>query len=109
MDSIKKLYSFYWDCGRMGDLQGLFVATEEEVAKAIGQHVSFGECLGKHSDTYGTLEAEHLTIVSEDQDKVLWFEEIVGSTGHCPLDYIYCDDCGENVVDCDCEPEEDEQ
>lgn len=29
---MKKLYSFYWDCGRMGNLEGLFIAEESEDA-----------------------------------------------------------------------------
>lgn len=38
-----KLYSFYWDCGRMGNLDGLFVAEESTVESAIGKEVYFGE------------------------------------------------------------------
>jgi hypothetical protein len=52
-----QLYKFYWDCGRMGWLDGLFIADEAEVAAAIGKTVDFGEALGKHSEVYGTLEA----------------------------------------------------
>jgi hypothetical protein len=35
--SQKYLWSFYWDCGRSGSLEGLFVATEKEIEEATGQ------------------------------------------------------------------------
>lgn len=41
---MKNLYSFYWDCGRQGSLDGLFTATPEEVESIIGTDVYFGKC-----------------------------------------------------------------
>lgn len=57
---MKRLYKFYWDCGRQGDVEGLFFADEETVNKSIGSQVYFGEILGKHSEVYGTLEEDAL-------------------------------------------------
>ena len=54
------LWKFHWDCGRAGDVEGLFIATEEEVENLIGSEVYFGEILGKHSEVYGTVEKGHL-------------------------------------------------
>ena len=87
---MKKLFSFYVDCGRQGSLDGLFIATQEEVGKAVGQEMYFGEVLGKHSDVQGTLEAHEVVVVSEDQDKVQWLEGLLSSSvsGFNPLDYI---------------------
>jgi len=87
---MKKLYSFFWDCGRMGDVEGLFIALEEEVEKAIGSQVSFGEILGKHSNISGTLSSEDLKVISDEQDKINWLLDIVGPdvSGYNPLDYI---------------------
>lgn len=87
---MKKLFSFYWDCGRMGGVEGLFIATQDEVDSAIGKQVYFGEILGKHSEVYGKLDAEDVTLVSEDQDKVQWLEGLLGETisGYNPLEYI---------------------
>lgn len=86
---MKKLYSFYWDCGRMGDLQGLFIAEEADVQKVLGKEVYFGEVLGKHSEVYGTVDNNDIEVVSEDQEKVEWLENLLGSTvsGYNPLDY----------------------
>ena len=87
---MKKLYSFFWDCGRMGDVEGLFIAEESEVDVAIGSEVSFGEILGKHSDISGTLSSEDLKVISDEQDKIDWLLDIVGPdvSGYNPLDYI---------------------
>lgn len=87
---MNNLYSFYVDCGRMGSLDGLFIATQEEVDKAIGKEMYFGEVLGKHSDVQGTLEAHEIKLVSDDQEKVEWLLELLGENvgGFNPLDYI---------------------
>lgn len=86
---MKKLYSFYWDCGRMGDLQGLFVAEESEVNKIIGKEVYFGEVLGKHSEVYGTVDKEDIEVVSDNQEKIEWLVSLLGTdiSGYNPLSY----------------------
>ena len=91
---MNNLYSFYVDCGRQGSLDGLFIATQEEVDKAIGKEMYFGEVLGKHSDVQGTLEAHEITLVSSDQDKVEWLLGLLGTcvSGFNPLEYISQDD-----------------
>lgn len=87
---MRKLYSFFWDCGRMGDVEGLFIAEESEVDAAIGSEVYFGEILGKHSDIRGTLSSEDLKVISDEQDKIDWLLDIVGPdvSGHNPLYHI---------------------
>lgn len=84
----KKLWKFQWDVPRMGTVDSTFVATQSEIDGAMGSRVYFGEILGKHSEIYGTLDPEDLEVLSEDQDEIAIFERTVGSTGHCPLDYI---------------------
>ena len=87
---MKKLYSFFWDCGRMGDVEGLFIAEESEVDAAIGSQVYFGEILGKHSDISGTLSSVDLKFISDEQDKIDWLLGIIGPnvSGYNPLDYV---------------------
>lgn len=87
---MNNLYSFYVDCGRQGSLGGLFIATQEQVDKAIGCEMYFGEVLGKHSDVQGTLEAHEIKLISSDQDKVEWLLDLLGEnvSGFNPLDYI---------------------
>ena len=103
---MKAIYSFYWDCGRMGNVDGLFIADKDTVEKAIGKQVYFGEILGKHSEVFGTLDENDLEIKSEDQEFIKKFEEVLGedfSQGYNPLDYI--DDCDDY---CDDDTEEEE-
>lgn len=94
---MKAIYSFHWGFGRMGDVDGLFIADKDIMKKAIGKQVYFGEILGKHSEVYGTLDENDLEIKSEDQEFIKKFEEVLGkdfSQGYNPLDYIddYCED-----------------
>lgn len=86
-----KLYSFHWDCGSHGDLDGLFVADEKEVQSALGKEIYFGEVLGKHSEIYGTLEDNDISIVSEDQEKIEWLVSLLGTSvsGSNPLEYVH--------------------
>lgn len=87
---MRKLYQFYWDCGRMGDIEGLFVADEADVAATIGKQLYFGEILGKHSDIHGQLDEGDLTVKSEDQHFIDKLVEVIGNTdvsGYNPLNY----------------------
>lgn len=91
----KAIYEFHWDCGRMGDLNGLFVAEKSAVEKLIGKEIYFGEVLGKHSEIYGELEEGDLSVMSEDQDFISKLEEVFGAgtiSGYNPLDYYEEDD-----------------
>jgi len=103
---MRKLYKFECDFGRMGSLEGLFIATEQEVKSAIGKDVQFGEVLGKHSDVGGTLEDGDIVEVSVLQSTVVDLEKNVGVNigGYNPLDYISyeCSVCGDNMTAQDC-------
>ncbi len=88
----KAIYKFYWDCGRNGEVEGLFIAEQDDIRAAIGKEVYFGEILGKHSDICGKLEESDLTIKTDDVDFIDKFQEILGYTGsisgYNPLEYI---------------------
>ena len=85
-----KLYRFYWDAGRGGSVEGLFVEDSEVVEKHIGSDVYFGEILGKHSEVEGTLDREDLEIVTDDQEKIQWLISLMGYSlsGYNPMSYI---------------------
>jgi len=85
------IYRFYWDCKRMGDLEGVFIAKKSKVKKTIGKQLYFGEVLGKHSEISGTLDEEDLTILSDDQDFIQQCIKVFGPgtiSGYNPLSYI---------------------
>lgn len=84
-----KLFSFHWDCGRMGDVEGLFAATQEDVDALIGKEIYFGEILGKHSEVYGELTAGALTHIEVDSAAIEQIIAVTGTTisGYNPFDY----------------------
>lgn len=87
----KVIAKFHWDCGRMGDVDGLFIADKSKLESANGEHVYFGEILGKHSEVYGDLDESAITILTEDQDFIAKFIEIMGDgtiSGYNPLEYL---------------------
>lgn len=92
---MNKLYKFFWDCGRSGYLEGLFVATEEEIQQLKGQTVYFGEVLGKHSDVYGTIDDGDIEEVTSDQHTINTLVKYAGHAticGYSPFDYYEPDD-----------------
>lgn len=97
MSSSEKqvLVSFFHDCGRMGELDGMFVTTEAQLMRSIGKQAYFGEVLGKHSDICIRIKEDDYEIKSDDQEFIAKFVDIMGSTdisGFNPLDYINVDE-----------------
>lgn len=95
------LWRFHWDCGRSGDLEGLFVATEEEVEKAMGSYAYFGEVLGKHSEVFGDIEEGDIVKIDVAPEVIAQLIPHLGYdwSGFNPLDYVRetstCEECGE--------------
>lgn len=87
---VKYLYQFSFNCGRMGDLSGLFIATQDEVDAAMGKEIYFGEVLGKHSEISGLLKPGNLKRIDVDQSVIETISEVLGNTwsGYNPLDYL---------------------
>lgn len=87
---MKKLYRFNWDCGRQGEVEGMFIAEEKEVQNIIGKEVYFGEILGKHSEVYGTIEKDEIQEIQVSETTIKEMEEVIGRniSGYNPLDYI---------------------
>jgi hypothetical protein len=88
---MRKLFKFYFNCGRMGKLDGLFIAYQEEIDELIGKNVYFGEVLGKHSEITGIIEKEEIKEISNDQELINKLEELFGSDTLCGINPLYCD------------------
>ncbi len=84
------LVEYHADFGRMGDLQGLFVCTEDELKAAMGESVYWGEVLGKHSEIDHDLSDDDITIKSEDQDFIAKLVDLLGTdiSGFNPVSKI---------------------
>ena len=80
---MKKLWKFEWT-GGYSLIGGIFKATDEEVESIIGKHLYLGEVDGKHSDVYGTIERNEITLISDNPIVV----EAVPTFGYDPVEYI---------------------
>ena len=51
---MKALFKMDFDCGRMGNLEGVFIADTEDVEYLVNNKISvyFGEVLGKNTLKY---------------------------------------------------------
>lgn len=85
---MKVLYRFYWDCGRQGDVEGVFIAEESELMASLGKTVYFGEILGKHSDIHGTLGIDDVSTITTKADVIKVIEEYNLESGYNPLHFI---------------------
>lgn len=87
---MEKLWKFHWDCGRQGDLYGVFIATDEEIQSLVGKKVYFGDVFGRHSEVYGTIEQGEIILLTENTEAIKALQEACGKTisGHNPLQYL---------------------
>lgn len=46
---MRRLLRFKWDFARMGTIEGLFIASHEQMEAAWNAQIDLGEVLGKHS------------------------------------------------------------
>lgn len=103
---MKKLYRFaiYFDCG---EIESVFISTDERINKNIGKVVNFGEVLGKHSEVFGRLEKEDIKEISISQSAIEELEKVFGDTicGYNPLYSVVhtCNncECDFNILDYD--------
>ncbi len=85
----KAIYRFRENCGRMGSLEGIFIATSKQVNELIKSKIQvyFGDVLGKHSEIYGAINKKHIILVTNDSEAVNSFEKYKLTSGHNPFDY----------------------
>lgn len=82
-----RLYKFYKNFGRMGSLEGLFVASEKDIKNLLGKGLDFGEALGKHSEICFSFDRSQIKVVSDDQDFINKFNAILpDGVGTTPFD-----------------------
>lgn len=97
---MKAVFKLNVDCGRIGELEGLFIATKQEVKQLLEcpYEVYFGEVLGKHSEVYGKIEEKEIIFVSDDENVIKIIEEHDLSGGFDPFDYEFLNFDYENVL-----------
>jgi hypothetical protein len=93
------IYKFAVDCGRMGDLESVFVATPAEIESRLGAMIGFGEVLGKHSDVCITLKREHLKEITDCPEIIDFFELNDMESGNNPLNYSYKPEGADDWID----------
>lgn len=102
--ALNRLIRMHVSCGRMGNLCGLFICTEEEFLPFVqGRAIYFGEVLGKHSEIEAEIKVgKTLEVISIDQDLI---DRLLGCfsgptlSGENPV--IYLRDQEEAARECD--------
>lgn len=89
MKNKKGIYRLNFDCGRMGNLEGIFVEESERVKILVEEDiiVYFGEVLGKHSEVEGHVDSSEIKLITEDEDAVNTFIKFELETGYNPFQY----------------------
>lgn len=61
----------------MGELEGLFVASDEQIKNLKGKELDFGDALGKHSEICFSFDRSQIKVVSDDQEFINKFNAIL--------------------------------
>lgn len=88
---MKLLVRFFWDCGRQGDVEGLFITDQKQLDSIYGKEVYFGEILGKHSEVFSTVDKEDIGIICDDQEVIGVLQKAINGdtlSGYNPFDYL---------------------
>ena len=94
------VYKLNVSCGKMGYLDGVFVADDLYV-KVLIEHkvdVYFGEVLGKHSEIYGSISEDEIKLITNEKDVVALFEEYNFASGYNPFEYDLTEADEENEI-----------
>jgi hypothetical protein len=85
----KAIYRFNADCGRSGNLEGVFIATKQQVNKLISSKIEvyFGEVLGKHSEIFGVIAKKEIIFLTDDIQAVEVVEKYDLTNGFNPFNY----------------------
>jgi len=81
------IYKFYAELGREGNLEGLFVATKQQIQDIMNKEIDFGSVLGKHSDIVLDISEDHIKLISDDPKDILFFNRLKLNTGINPVKY----------------------
>ena len=94
------LYKYHQDFGRMGSLDGVFIASKQLVAEFIDMKVNVWryDVLGKHSEINITVSEDTISLVSDNQEvmDVLTSLDVDISSGIDPID-MYMNDIIDNA------------
>lgn len=82
------VYRYMEDFGRMGTLEGIFVAEKRDVQAAMGKTVALGEVLGKHSEIDAEISEDTVTLITDDPGVVGVVEEYGLISGMNPLEFL---------------------
>ncbi len=89
---MKALFKMNFDCGRNGNLEGVFIADTEDVKYLVENNISvyFGEVLGKHSDVSGCVDESEISLITSDENILDIVMEHGLESGYNPFDYNLC-------------------
>lgn len=89
MEEKKNLYKLQQDYGRMGFIQGFFLATPSKMESIMGTEVYFGEALGKHSEIFCNISDSTVKMISSDQSFIEKAVECgLVPNGYNPFNYL---------------------
>lgn len=105
-----KLYRYEQDFGRMGSLDGMFFATDEEYDRFMGREGYASDILGKHSEVYLEFSEETIEEIPLSETTIEEMFDVLGAhvSGETPLDFFdQWDDEDDEAIEDDMFDEED--
>lgn len=89
-----KMYRYNQDFGRMGDLSGVFIADEKDLAWFMGAEIWVDDILGKHSEIKVSFNFSTIHVIDVSEQTVAELHSVLGKniSGTTPYDYDYAVD-----------------
>lgn len=86
-----KLYRYQQDYGRMGSLDGVFIADEDDLKWFMGAEVWADDILGKHSEVQVCFNANTVRALDISDQSVSELHKVLGKniSGTTPYDFDY--------------------
>ena len=98
---MKALYRMNLYCGKMGNLEGIFIADTEDIDYLTNHEISvyFGEVLGKFSEISSTINEKDIELITDEENVISIVEKYELENGYNPLAYSLCQYDTEDILD----------
>ena len=84
---MQGLYEMKLDCGKLGELDGLFLADCDKINYLTTHEISvnFGKVLGQYSEISGTISKDEINLITTDENVIKIIKDYDLENGYNPL------------------------
>lgn len=84
----KKVWKFSYQMWNSKQLEGTFVATQEEIDWISDKRINFGDLTNKGLDIVVQMDSEYFQIINDDPEFAKQFQQTIKAVGDSPFTYL---------------------